>query len=82
MALNRQQQELYRGFGINGDHLPDGALGELVLGFVRYYIISKAEAKERGLFHRVFAVCPACGKNVAASRLPQHLPVHDRSQPC
>jgi tRNA(Ile2) C34 agmatinyltransferase TiaS len=39
---------------------------------VMIYVLSLAEAKERGLFHRVRAVCPKCGVHMSAGRTHQH----------
>jgi hypothetical protein len=35
------------------------------------------DGQKRGMYMRAIAVCPQCGKEVAASRINQHAKVHD-----
>jgi len=59
-----------------GAHLPADGMAPRVINGVRTWVISKAEACARGVFHRVRCACPQCGADLPAGRLAQHGVIH------
>lgn len=49
----------------------EGMEGRFVQG-IFVHVISLAQAREFGVFHRVIAVCPQCDRSMSAGRLRQH----------
>lgn len=51
---------------------PDQGLPPRNVQGIAVFVLSKEQAKARGLFHRARAVCPNCHETLSAGRLRQH----------
>ncbi len=51
---------------------PDTGMAAKTVSGITLYVLSAADAKARGVFHRARCVCPQCGADVGAGRLAQH----------
>lgn len=52
---------------------PDNGAGYMNIQGIYVQVISKALAKERGVFHRARAYCPKCNAEMSVGRLFQHV---------
>lgn len=69
-ALENEIKEL---FGLSGKaKWPDEGMAGQRIQNVYVWILSKAEAKQLGVSHRMRCVCPECAMPMSVGRLSQH----------
>lgn len=61
---------------LRADKIPPEACGRWIVDGRMIHVLSREQARARGLTLRVLVACPHCGKEVAESRLHQHVRVH------
>lgn len=71
---NAHSNDMKRFFGLDPKKKwPANGMAAITIQGVPVFVISLAQAKERKVFHRVRANCPACNMEMSAGRLHQHV---------
>lgn len=63
-----------------GRHLPPEGMPPREIQGITVWV-KPQEANRKSSLHRVYAKCPACGKEMSVGRLPQHASVHKPAAP-
>ena len=79
------RKRVYDALGVNvkGNKIPKQAKGVAEVEGVNFVLHEHTGHKSgrKSSMHRLFAICPVCGKDIPAGRMHQHAVVHDENRP-
>ena len=85
--IEEGRKRVYDALGVNvkGRKIPKSAHGSVEVEGVKFVLHEHIPAKSGNKYseraHRLYAICPMCGKDIPAGRMHQHAVVHNENRP-